>query len=265
VTGGTDIDDPAVSRFVFHPRPEGFAESTSALETTTRTTDGAAVCGWLHPNETSDTLMLFFHGNGEIASDYAALAHLYTGCGVWFWVVDYRGYGKSSGSPSFSRMLTDAEALLDDVPAAEAAAGRRFSKIIVMGRSLGSASAIHLAATRLDRLHGLVLDSPFADGPALIRRLGGPEVDLHLTPGFIGNLERMKACRLPALIIHGTADWIIPVSDAEALYRACPGAQKRFVKIPGAGHNDLLMLGFETYFSEIRSLVESIHPAGRTP
>ena len=258
----TGIDDPAVSRFVFHPRPESFGEPTSALETTTRTTDGAAVCGWLHPNETSDTLMLFFHGNGEIAADYAALAHLYTGCGVWFWVVDYRGYGKSTGSPSFSRTLADAEAVLDHVPAVEAAAGRRFSKIIVMGRSLGSASAIHLAATRLDRLHGLVLDSPFADGPALIRRLGGPAVDLQLTPGVIDNLERMKACRLPTLIIHGTADWIIPVTDAETLHRASPGTQKRLVKISGAGHNDLLVQGMETYFSEIRSLVESISKTG---
>ncbi len=260
----TGIDDPEVSRFVFHPRPEGIGGPASALETTTQTTDGAVICGYLHSNNSSDTLMLFFHGNGEIAADYAPLAHLYTECGGWFWVVDYRGYGKSSGFPSFSQMLADAETLLDDVAAVESAAGRRFSKIIVMGRSLGSASAIHLAATRPDRLHGLVLDSPFANGPALIRRLGGPEVDLRLTPGVADNQERMRSCNLPTLIIHGTEDWIIPMNDAEALYRACPGGQKHLVKIPGAGHNDLLLRGAEDYFSELRSLVESIHPAGIT-
>jgi pimeloyl-ACP methyl ester carboxylesterase len=256
------IDDPQVNAFVFHPRPEGPGAPSAAIATET-TVDGAAIGGYLHPSKDSDTLILFFHGNGEIAADYASLAHLYTGCGATFWVVDYRGYGNSTGTPSFPRMRSDAEAVLGDIPAIETASGKRFTRIVVMGRSLGSASAIHLASTHRARIHGLVLDSPFADGPALIRRLGGPEVDPALPPVLEDNIDQMKSCSLPVLVIHGTEDRIIPISDAEALHRACPSVDKRLVKIRGAGHNDLLVQGFGTYFSEIRSFLESIRAADR--
>jgi len=138
------IDDPPVNDVVFHPRPEGSGTAAGAISTETAV-DGAVVGGDLHRNENSAVLMLFFHGNGEIAADYAALAHLYTGCGVSFWVVDYRGYGRSTGSPTFSRMLADAESVLEYIPAVEATARIRFSRIIVMGRSLGSVPAIEVA------------------------------------------------------------------------------------------------------------------------
>ena len=90
--------------------------------------------------------MLFFHGNGEIAADYDDLAEFYLGCGASFWVVDYRGYGRSTGEPSYSRMIEDAGAVLDDVPAWAERAEIEPDRILVLGRSLGSASAIYLAA-----------------------------------------------------------------------------------------------------------------------
>ena len=256
------LDDPSVSSVVFHPRPEGGSRAGGALATETASRD-AVICGYLHPNENSDILMLFFHGNGEIAADYDDLAHLYVACGASVWVVDYRGYGRSTGTPSFSRMLTDAETVFNDVPALEAAAGARFSRIAVMGRSLGSASAIFLAAAHPDRIHGLLLDSPFADGPALIRRLGGPDVAPPGPSATAGNIDRIRDCRMPVLIIHGSEDWIIPVAEAEALLEACPSPQKRLVKIREAGHNDLMVRGYGTYFSEIRTFLESIRSLNR--
>jgi pimeloyl-ACP methyl ester carboxylesterase len=255
------IDDPEVSRFVFHPRPEPGSHRPAGLAT--HTASGSETIGgylFLHPK--SDVLMLFFHGNGEIAADYDALARFYTGCGVTLWAIDYRGYGNSTGTPSFTHMFTDAEAVFQDIAAAEKAAGRSFDKVIVMGRSLGSASAISLAATHPQRITALVLDSPFADGPALVNRIGGPSLSADALSGFEDNLDRIKAVRQPCLIIHGTQDWIIPVSDADALHAACPSADKRLVKIENAGHNDLLMRGFDTYFAEIRALVARMPAAG---
>ena len=67
----------------------------------------------------------------------------------------------------------------------------------------------------------------------------------------------------PTLIIHGAEDWIIPVAEAEALHVACPAPQKHLVKIRGAGHNDLMVHGYGTYFSQIRSFLESIRSASR--
>jgi uncharacterized protein len=252
--GMIDIDDPAVSHVVFHPRKEGWGHSPGGMRTETQCGD-AVVGGYLYVYEPGNAIMLFFHGNGEIAADYDSLADLYTACGVSFWVVDYRGYGRSTGTPSYTQMFADAEAILKDIPAAGRIAGKRFDKVLVMGRSLGSASAIYLGSTRPEELHGLLLDSPFADGPGLIQRLGGPRLGAVKIPPSIDNLELMKLCTLPTLIIHGTEDRIIPISDAKALYGACKSETKRLVEIRGAGHNDILLRGLETYRSEIRDHV----------
>jgi pimeloyl-ACP methyl ester carboxylesterase len=251
------IDDPSVSRVVFHPRKEGWGYSPGGIRTETQCGD-AVVGGYIHVCESGNAIMLFFHGNGEIAADYDLLADLYTDCGVSFWVVDYRGYGRSTGTPSYTQMFTDAETILKDIPRAGQIAGKRFDKVLVMGRSLGSASAIYLSSAHPEELHGLLLDSPFADGPGLIHRMGGPGLGTAEIPASIDNLELMKLCTLPTLIIHGTEDRIIPFSDAKALYEACKSKTKRLVEIRGAGHNDILLRGLETYRSEIRDYVDRI-------
>ncbi len=245
------LDDNQVTRFMFHPRPELRDYSPSGISTLTQC-DGAAVGGYLHTNQESDTVVVFFHGNGETASDYDSIAPLFDSCGVSFWVVDYRGYGRSTGKPSFSSMFEDAETLVADVPRIAAAAGTEFTKVILMGRSIGSASAIHVVSSGCATLAGLVLDSPYADGLALIRRLGGPQLARADLPGFEDNIDKISRCTLPTLIIHGTDDQIIPVTDAEALFEACPSRDRRIIKIHGAGHNNLLAVGYSEYYTELK-------------
>jgi pimeloyl-ACP methyl ester carboxylesterase len=252
-----DIDAPAVTQFVFHPRPEPPGLGLGGVATRTVSGD-AAISGRLYDAHASRVLLIFFHGNGEIAADYDDLARFYTACGTAFWVVDYRGYGRSSGTPSYRRMFTDADALLRDIATVEETLGKPFDRIVVMGRSLGSASAIYLAAAHPDRISALVLDSPFADGPALIRRLGGPRLAATSMAGVDDNIDRIARVRQPCLILHGLQDAIIPVSDAEALYAACPGSDKRLLTIEGAGHNDLLMRAFETYFSALGAMIGKV-------
>lgn len=140
------LDDEPVTQAVFHPRPEPYGYSPTG-EPTLTSSDGAEIAGYLHLSQASDTLLIFFHGNGETAADYDSLVSTYTDAGVSCWIVDYRGYGRSTGAPSFSTMLKDAEAVLADIRRVGAAINRDFRQVIVMGRSLGSASAIHLAAT----------------------------------------------------------------------------------------------------------------------
>jgi pimeloyl-ACP methyl ester carboxylesterase len=247
-------DDEQVTRAVFHPRTEPHGYSPRGIPTIT-TADGAEVAGYLHESPESDTLLLFFHGNGEIAADYDSLASLYTDCGVSFWVVDYRGYGRSTGTPSFSCMFKDADAILEDVPRICAEIKREFNQIIVMGRSLGSASAIHLASVRSTALAGLILDSPYADGLALIKRIGGPAITREDAPGFLDNIDKMHRCELPTLIIHGTDDQVIPLADAKALFRVCPSEEKRILEVKGAGHNDLLLIGYAEYSKELKEYI----------
>ncbi len=75
--------------------------------------------------------------------------------------------------------------------------------------------------------------------------------------GF-GNLEKIDQVRLPTLIIHGERDWIIPIGDARALFEASPAAEKKLVKVPGAGHNDLMMIGRRAYFGAIAELCQTV-------
>jgi pimeloyl-ACP methyl ester carboxylesterase len=69
------------------------------------------------------------------------------------------------------------------------------------------------------------------------------------------NLERLRSIRLPVLIIHGGMDELIPYSEAVDFHRNIDSGDKRLVAIPGAGHNDLLFLGREQYFSAIQGFV----------
>ncbi len=248
------LDDPAVTSAVFHPRAESRGFRPTGIQTSTDC-GGVRICGHLHPGGDGSPLLIFFHGNGETASDYDPVARLFTECGASFWAVDYRGYGRSGGSPSFPALFGDAESLLSDAGRIGRDAGRAFGPVIAMGRSLGSAPAIHLASAGFGNVAGLVLDSPFADGPGLIARIGGPRLGPRDLGGFRDNLDRMADVTVPVLIIHGTDDCIIPFSEAEALLGACRSAEKRLVPIAGAGHNDLLSRAFDLYFAEIKEHV----------
>ncbi len=252
-----NLDEKLVTQCLFHPRGEDRGYVPQGIPTET-SCDGAVICGFLHESHASDTLLLFFHGNGEIAADYDTLYPLFTNCGVSFWVVDYRGYGRSTGTPSFSNMLRDAEAVLDDVPRLAKVLGRTFRHIIVMGRSLGSASAIHLASTKASVLKGLILDSPYANGLRLIQRLGGPLLKKQNLPQFQDNSDKMSQCHLPTLIIHGSKDQIIPIADSETLWSVCCSPQKDLIKIEGAGHNNLLRVGLTEYCSNLYRFVAGI-------
>ena len=244
-------DDTIISRILFHPREEEPGYVLEGIRTVTAS-GNVRIGGYLHLHSTSDTLLLFFHGNGEIAADYDDISSFFTGCGVSFWIVDYRGYGRSTGLPAYSLMFDDAEALLDDIPRITQVVGRSFHRILVMGRSLGSASAIFLASRHASKLSGLLLDSPYADGLKLIYRLSGIALNRQDLPEFMDNVDLMRTVDLPTLIIHGTVDQIIPISDARALYNACGNTAKSLVEIEGAGHNDLMFRGADRYWNSIR-------------
>ncbi len=198
-------DDTIISRILFHPREESPGYVPEGIRTVT-VSGNAGIGGYLHLHPTSDALLLFFHGNGEIAAEYDDIASYFTGCGVSFWSVDFRGYGRSSGLPAYSLMFDDADALLRDIPRMAQSVGRTFSRVLVMGRSLGSASAIFLASRHAStKLSGLILDSPYADGLKLIYRLSGIALDRQDFPDFMDNIDLMR-CGGPADADHSRLD-----------------------------------------------------------
>ncbi|MBN1102932.1 MAG: alpha/beta hydrolase, partial [Deltaproteobacteria bacterium] len=70
------------------------------------------------------------------------------------------------------------------------------------------------------------------------------------------NLEKMRTWDKPALVIHAEFDHLIPFSDGQALFDACPSSDKTLLKIPGANHNDIFMRGLEAYMKAVKTLCE---------
>jgi hypothetical protein len=134
--------------------------------------------------------------------------------------------------------------------------------LILMGRSLGSASVLELAAAYPDRIHGLILESAFAYAAPLLRLLGidPKQIGFNEAVGF-ANLEKIKAYAGPTLIIHAEYDHIIPYADSEALFASSPAQCKRHVKIPGANHNDIFLRGMTPYLDALQTFCRSCLPS----
>jgi pimeloyl-ACP methyl ester carboxylesterase len=249
------LDVPDVLMRLFHPRPESPTESsTSARELLIPAAPGVVLgARWYSADKEAPTL-LFFHGNGEIVADYEELGPIYVRMGFNFFPVDYRGYGRSSGSPTVSSMMEDCRkifAFAQEWLQKEGYTG----PLVVMGRSLGSASALELAALYQDRLDGLIVESGFAYVTPLLQLLGVNVAALGFSEekGF-RQVDKIRQWHKPLLIIHAEFDHIIPYAEGQALYEACPSKQKTLLTVPGANHNNILSVGFEDYMKAVARL-----------
>jgi len=234
------LDDPAIVSRLFYPRRavQGRSENPNAKDGLIPVDDTASLGYRYFTDPSAERVLLYFHGNGEVAADYDFIAPLYAHIGVVLLVVDYRGYGWSTGQPLTSTLLTDGEAVLPKLDDILGEASKL--PLYLMGRSLGSGPAIHLAHKSSEHFVGLIIESGFADMPSVFRRLQIP-VDLDtITDLPIGNARRMQEISLPTLIIHGEADQLLPVENGQQLYDAAGATHKRILRVPNAGHNDLL-------------------------
>jgi hypothetical protein len=251
------LDRPEVVRVLFHPRPEAewLRASRGVRPVAFEVEAGIYVGGRLHPAGAEAPLLLFFHGNGEIAADYDDLAPWYRRLGISLLVVDYRGYGASSGRPTGSHLLADAVEVFEGLGELMVEEGLVPARVYVMGRSLGSAAAIEVAWRAGDRLAGLIVESGFADTFGLLARLGLRVEGADEARDGFGNEDKMGEIEVPTLVLHGARDVLIPPADGQALYDRSAAADKRLVMIPGAGHNDLMWLGRDAYFEAVGDLV----------
>jgi fermentation-respiration switch protein FrsA (DUF1100 family) len=262
------LDRPEILMFLFHPRPEPkptrfsstSPDSISAFERDFLIPVGQdiVVGARFHIAEKSGCNILFFHGNGEIVADYDDLGEQYVNMGINFLAADYRGYGRSTGNPTVTAMMRDCHIIFEFVK--DWLQKNNFTgPLIVMGRSLGSASALELAASYADQLDGMIIESGFAYAGPLLRLLGIDPTALgfHEEKGF-RNIDKISKFNKPLLVIHAEFDHIIPFSDGQALFAACPTQDKSFLKIPGANHNDIFMRGIRAYMSAVAQIVDRV-------
>ena len=251
------LDRPEIIRYLFYPRPEFVSsEPSGASESIMIPVENGIVVGArFHLCSADAANIVFFHGNGEIVADYDDIAVLYRELGINFLPVDYRGYGRSTGSPTVSSMMRDCHTVYAYLRAWLAERGYT-GPVIVMGRSLGCVSALEIAFHYGSALSGLVVESGFADAAPLLDLLGLSLEYLGITEaeGF-QNADKIRSFGQPTLIIHAEYDNLIPFEQGQRLFDASSSRTKRLLMIPGAGHNDIFYGGMDAYLEAIKWLV----------
>jgi fermentation-respiration switch protein FrsA (DUF1100 family) len=240
-------------RLIYFPSPGPVPSAAVVLENGIdvglKTADGIALDAWYFPGRTGAPAVLVCNGNGGDRSMRAALAVALNRMGLSVLLFDYRGYGGNPGRPSEQGMAADARA-------AEAwlAAQPGVDRIVYFGESLGAAVAIGLAQQRPPA--ALVLRSPFtslADVAAVhYPWLPARRLLLDRYP----SIEGIASVHVPVLVIAGDRDDIVPESLSRRLYDAA-GEPKRYVVVPGAGHNDPELLDGPRMLEEIGRFLSS--------
>jgi len=198
--------------------------------------------------------IIYFHGNGEVASDYDYIAPFYISKSLNLVVADYRGYGASNGMPGFGHLIADAHTLYS-ILNAEIKSRNPAARIFIMGRSLGSTSALELAANYQEAISGLIIESGFASVTRLIKHLHMPASGIDLQTLEQQCLESIAGINCPSLIIHGEYDNLVPLPEGQLIFQTLPEPDKIFVLIPQAGHNDIIFARPDIYFNSIADFV----------
>lgn len=215
-----------------------------------RAGDGVDLHGWLTTVDSPVATLLFLHGNaGNISHRLDNVRRLHD-VGIRVFIIDYRGFGKSSGEISEEGLYQDAigaHRYLVERPDV------RSSSIAVFGRSLGGAVAIDLATKT--SLNALIVESSFTCVADMARQVMpflpiGPLLSSRYDS--IGKIPRVTA---PLLVIHGTRDGLIPFDQGRRLFDAA-SEPKRFHPVEGGDHNDTYLVGGKPYLELIRSFLE---------
>jgi len=238
------IDNPTVSDIVFYPRktviPNNLGTNIEILKF--HIDDDVIIGGFFYKNDVNLPTILLFHGNGEVALDYRFIAPLFFECGVNLAVVDFRGYGFSSGEPFYSSLITDAMPIFS---AFNEWINERnlLNSLFILGRSLGSICAAEIGAQNPTNLRGIIFSSGFASAYNMmvnLFRVSSPYLTKESLREY-SNDTRVRKFTKSTLVIHGTIDYVIPVSEAELLYKNLPdNIDKKLILIEGAGHNNIL-------------------------
>jgi fermentation-respiration switch protein FrsA (DUF1100 family) len=170
--------------------------------------------------------------------------------GLDVFLVDYRGYGRSTGSPDEKGLYRDARA----VYAAAAERGFPPERTLLFGESLGSAVAIDLATEK--PCGGVILETPFFSILAMAR-VHYPYVPRFLVRSRFDNAAQIGAISAPKLFLVAERDEIAPPSQGRELFERAPPPKTLFV-IPGAGHNDTYVTGGEVYWREWEKFLDGL-------
>ena len=209
--------------------------------------DGVRLHGWYVARSQPLAYVLFCHGNGgNITHRIDVLRAMYDRVGASVLIFDYRGYGRSAGSPSEAGVLADARAARDWL-ARRAKIDPR--EVVLMGESLGGAVAVDLAAA--DGARALILENSFNNLPDVAAyHFPWLPVRWFMRSRF-DSASKIGRYHGPLLQSHGDPDHIVPHRFGVRLFEAA-NEPKRFIRLPGFDHNDGRPM---TYYDEVRKVL----------
>lgn len=209
------------------------------------TPDGVTLHARHWKNPDAKFTLLYFSGNGEELGALTSYLPEYVKAGFSVMTYEYRGYGHTAGTPSEANCYADAHLLLDWL----AKNGTPPERVIVFGFSLGSGSAVELARTR--PVAGLVVEGAFVSAYRVMTRW----------PVVLGDMfqneRKLRDVRCPVLVLHGTADPVIPFWHGEALYAAAREPRRKLF-VPGGGHGGLDAVAKDDYWRALREFAASL-------
>jgi fermentation-respiration switch protein FrsA (DUF1100 family) len=238
-------------RAIFLPHPSSYRDGTEIIKL--KSTGGNLISALYLPNPVAKFSLLVSHGNAEdLGDDRDWLEELRRG-GFSVFAYDYQGYGTSQGKPSEHNVYDDELAAYEYLTANLNTAPDR---IIILGRSVGSGPALHLAARR--PVAALILQSPFVSAFRVVTRI--PLLPFDKFP----NNKEIRRVRVPVLIMHGEQDSIIAIWHGKKLYELA-AQPKQFFAVPGADHNDLDIVAGQSYVAAIQSFAASLQSTSGPP
>jgi fermentation-respiration switch protein FrsA (DUF1100 family) len=239
-------------RLIYFPSPGPVAPAATMLpngQDVVLDSDGIRLGAWYFPVAGGGPAVLVCNGNGGDRSGRIALAAALNRIGLSVLLFDYRGYGGNPGQPSEDGTAADARAAQ-----AWLAAQPGVEKIVYFGESLGGAVAVGLAVVRPPA--ALILRSPFTSLPD-VGAMHYPWLPVRwLLMDRYPSIERIGSVHVPVMVIAGDRDDIVPEALSRRLYDAA-NEPKRYVLVPGAGHNDPEMVDGRQMLTEIQGFLSS--------
>ncbi|MGB7572814.1 MAG: alpha/beta hydrolase [Thermodesulfobacteriota bacterium] len=259
----SSLDQPFLLQFIFYPRKDFTPCPKNAFDLSVAVGDNVSISCRFYTGHREWPWILYFHGNGEVVSDYDEISPFYHQRKMNLVVADYRGYGASGGTPTLTGLVQDAPLIFHGVR--EELSRRKLRKDLwVMGRSLGSIAALELASHRQEEMKGLIIESGFPSVVRIMFHLGVPAQVMGREKIDQESLERLKKIFLPTLIIHGGQDSLVPLENAKAIYQHLGAQEKELLVIPSATHNDIMIVGFKDYFNALQQFIENTDRAPRS-
>ncbi|QOW10041.1 lysophospholipase [Kaistella flava (ex Peng et al. 2021)] len=199
-------------------------------------------------------IIVYFHGNTANLHRWGKVANEYTQFGYDVLIMDYRGYGKSSGPRNEEFLYSDAQFCYDF---AKKHYGE--NKTVVYGRSLGGAFAIKVAADNHPK--AVILEATFYNLQDIVNRWLPKQVTDRVSPTmtyhFLSN-ENITKVTVPLYHFHGTKDTVVPLKSGKKLFevfeKAQPKIEKKFIEISGANHDDLI--NYKEFVEELKKILK---------